>query len=45
MIRSCKLRNTPWVVGICVYTGLDTKQMRNSEKKKSKMSKIEKETN
>jgi phospholipid-translocating ATPase len=30
LLRGCSLRNTPWVVGVCVYTGAETKAMLNT---------------
>jgi len=29
-LKGCCLRNTPWVIGVCVYTGHETKIMLNS---------------
>lgn len=45
LYRGAKLKNTAWIVGIAVYTGSDTKLMKNSESAKSKQSKIERLTN
>ena len=45
LLRGSKLKNTQWVLGVVVYTGFDTKVMRNSEKSKPKQSNIEKNTN
>lgn len=45
LLRGSKLKNTQWAIGAVVYTGLDTKIMRNSEKSKVKQSNIEKKTN
>ena len=45
LLRGSSLKNTKWVYGIAVFTGHDTKIMRNSTGSKSKMSKIEKATN
>ena len=44
-MRGSTLRNTEWIVGVVVYTGVDTKIMRNSTKAKAKKSKIQKATN
>lgn len=43
--RGARLKNSNWVIGIVIYTGFDTKVMRNSEKSKIKVSNIEKKTN
>lgn len=45
LLRGSKLKNTQWVIGIVVYTGFDTKVMRNSEKSRLKQSNIEQKTN
>lgn len=45
LLRGSKLKNTEWVVGIVVYTGNDTKIMKNAEPSKPKLSKIELKTN
>jgi magnesium-transporting ATPase (P-type) len=42
LLRGSSLRNTDWVVGAVVYTGHDTRIMRNSVKAKQKFSKLEK---
>ena len=42
VLRSCSLRNTKWLIGMCVYTGHDTKVMLNSPKARSKKSTLEK---
>jgi len=44
-MRGARLKNTPYIIGIVVYTGNDTKQMRNSETGANKMSKLEQLTN
>jgi len=36
------LRNTEWIIGAVVYTGHDTRIMRNSVSSKQKFSKLEK---
>ncbi len=44
-MRGAKLKNTKWIAGIVVYTGEDTKIMKNADKSKYKVSNIETETN
>ena len=43
--RGARLKNSQWIIGVVIYTGFDTKVMRNSENSKIKQSKIEKKTN
>ena len=31
LLRGSKLKNVKWAIGITVYTGVDTKVMKNSE--------------
>ena len=45
LLRGAYLRNTEWIYGIVVYTGMDTKIMMNAEKAKQKQSQIEKNMN
>jgi magnesium-transporting ATPase (P-type) len=45
LLRGCTLRNTEWVIGIVVYTGVDTKLLLNSGATPSKRSMIEKQMN
>mmetsp|Transcript_17586 Transcript_17586/g.21319 ORF Transcript_17586/g.21319 Transcript_17586/m.21319 type:complete len:1142 (-) Transcript_17586:68-3493(-) len=45
LLRGSVLRNTAWVYGFVVYTGLDTKVMKNMTKAPSKLSQIERTTN
>jgi len=45
LIRGSSLKNTEWVYGLIVYTGHDTKIMKNSSKSRTKFSKIENYTN
>jgi phospholipid-transporting ATPase len=45
LLRGAVLKNTPWIVGVVIYTGKDTKIMRNAEEAKFKQSGIEKRTN
>ena len=42
LLRGSSLRNTDWVIGVVVYTGHDTRIMRNSVSSKQKFSKLEK---
>ncbi|KAF9617707.1 hypothetical protein IFM89_038207 [Coptis chinensis] len=42
LLRDSKLRNTPYVYGVVIFTGHDTKVMQNSTKSPSKRSSIEK---
>ena len=43
--RGSSLKNTEWVIGITVYTGHDTKVLKNSLKTHWKQSAVEKQTN
>lgn len=45
ILRGSKLRNTSYVYGITVFTGHETKIMKNSAKAKYKFSKLEKYSN
>ena len=45
MLRGTSLKNTEWVYGIVVYSGHDTRIMRNQSKTRSKFSKLEMQTN
>ena len=45
MPRSCQVKNTLEVIGLVVYTGKDTKIMRNTKTRRIKMSKVEKRMN
>ncbi|KAG9309612.1 hypothetical protein JVU11DRAFT_10273 [Chiua virens] len=45
LLRGCTVRNTPWIIGIVVFTGPDTKIYLNGGITPSKQSKIAKETN
>ena len=44
LLRGSSLRNTEYVYGIAVFTGHESKVMRNSSNSKTKKSKIEKAT-
>lgn len=39
LLKGCNLRNTEYILGLCVFTGHDTKLMKNSSKAKAKFSK------
>lgn len=41
MLRGAFLRNTKWILGAIIYTGEDTKIMRNAEPGRIKQSNIE----
>ena len=41
LVRGSSLKNTEWVYGLVVYTGHDTKIMRNSAQSRSKFSNLE----
>ena len=45
LLKGCTLRDTEWVVGVAVYTGHDTKIMKNSSIAKVKRSKNAKALN
>ncbi|KAI0273495.1 hypothetical protein BC834DRAFT_1024630 [Gloeopeniophorella convolvens] len=45
LLRGTVLRNTSWVIGIVMYTGLDTKLVLNSGGTPSKRSKVERQMN
>ena len=45
LLRGSSLKNTEWIYGLAVYTGHETKIMKNSIKGKAKLSKLEKATN
>ena len=45
LLRGSSLRNTDYIYGIVVFTGHETKIMKNSVKSKIKFSKLEKITN
>ena len=45
LLRGSSLRNTEWVYGICLFTGHETKIMKNGTNARSKKSKIEVSTN
>ena len=45
LLRGSSLRNTEWVYGVCIFTGHETKIMKNGTNSKTKKSKIERATN
>jgi phospholipid-transporting ATPase len=45
LLRGAYLRNTKWIVGAVIYTGEDTKIMRNAEPARNKTSRIEETMN
>ena len=45
LLRGCVLRNTRWVIGVIVYTGVETKIILNTGKTPSKRSKMAKAIN
>lgn len=45
LLRGCMIRNTSWVIGVVIYTGKDTKIMRNSGPTPSKRSKVDRQIN
>mmetsp|Transcript_29398 Transcript_29398/g.28517 ORF Transcript_29398/g.28517 Transcript_29398/m.28517 type:complete len:95 (+) Transcript_29398:814-1098(+) len=45
LLRGATLKNTDFIYGIVVFTGHETKIMKNSIKMKAKLSKLEKATN
>ncbi|RVE46034.1 hypothetical protein evm_009314 [Chilo suppressalis] len=45
LLRGAMLRNTAWVHGVVIYTGHETKLMKNSTKAPLKRSSIDRQTN
>jgi phospholipid-transporting ATPase len=45
LLRGAQLRNTPWVYGIVVFTGHETKLMRNATAAPIKRTAVEKQVN
>jgi P-type E1-E2 ATPase len=45
MAQGCALRNTEWIYGMVINTGMDTKVMKNARKPPSKRSTLEKDMN
>eukprot|EP00750_Incisomonas_marina_P018486 INCI2974.2.p1 GENE.INCI2974.2~~INCI2974.2.p1 ORF type:complete len:2129 (-),score=317.69 INCI2974.2:401-6787(-) len=44
-LRGSQLRNTPWVIGVVVYAGKDTKMVRNSKPTPTKQSTLDRQVN
>ena len=42
LLRGSCLRNTEWIIGVCIYTGHETKIMKNGANARMKRSKIAK---
>ena len=45
LLKGSVLKNTSWIIGIVVYTGMNNKIILNSKKPRLKMSKVEKKLN
>ena len=45
LLRGAQIRNTPWLYGITVFTGHDTKLMRNATATPIKRTKVERQVN
>ncbi|KAL0484377.1 ATP8A1, partial [Acrasis kona] len=45
LLKGCSLRNTQWIYGITIYTGHDTKLMKNMKPRKTKDGYIESRLN
>lgn len=45
LLRGCVLRNTEWVIGIVVFTGIDSKIVMNSGGTPSKRGRVERQMN
>ena len=45
ILKGSILRNTNWIIGVIVYTGMNNKIILNSKKPRTKMSKVEKKMN
>ncbi|KAK7205307.1 aminophospholipid-translocating P4-type ATPase [Myxozyma melibiosi] len=45
LLRGCTLRNTDWVIGVVMFTGVETKIMLNSGETPSKRSRLTRELN
>lgn len=40
LLRGSCLRNTQWIIGVCIYTGHETKIMKNGTNARAKVSKV-----
>lgn len=45
LLRGSCLRNTEWIIGVCIYSGHETKIMKNGTNARAKQSKISAQTN
>jgi len=45
LLRGCVLRNTPWILGVVVYAGPETKAVQSSREAATKMSRVQKLVN
>jgi len=45
LLKGSNLKNTEWILGLVVFTGKDTRLMMNSQKSRTKQSKVEKKLN
>jgi magnesium-transporting ATPase (P-type) len=45
LLRGAQIRNTPWLYGIAVFTGHDTKLMRNATATPIKRTRVERQVN
>jgi len=45
LLRGAMLRNTEWIYGVAVYTGHESKLMKNANKAPLKMSNVDRTTN
>ena len=45
LLRGAMLRNTQWIIGVAVYTGHESKLMKNANRAPLKMSNVDRTTN
>lgn len=45
LLRGAQLRNAPWIAGLVVFTGYDTKLLQNATKSPIKRTRVEKQVN